>query len=312
MNKITATFKALVAVALLACAGSALAQSSAQIRWNSAIYSGPGDQYPTVGYVNAGRNVSLYGCLSDYAWCEVSNGYDRGWVDADVLGVYRNNQVYDFYSSRSWFTYPIISFVFADYWRSHYYSRPWYNDRDRYSHWNWRRDDHRWNNRPGHGRPDYNRPDYNRPGNNGRPDYNRPGNGRPDYNRPGNNNGRPDYNRPGNDRPDHNRPGNNTGRPDYNRPGGTRPGVTPPRQPISVPGSRPMTPHVRPNTPRPATSVQPPQVRPNPVRPNPSVQPPRGPQPQVSQPRSRSDQPARSTPSKRPARSDGNQRQQER
>ena len=306
MNKIAATFKSLVAIALLACAGSALAQSSVQIQWDTAIYSGPGETYPAVGYVESGRNVSLYGCLNDYAWCEVSNGYDRGWIDADALGVYRNNQVYNLYSSRSWYTYPIVSFIFTDYWRSHYYNRPWYHDRSRYSNWNWRNDDYRWGNRPNHnGRPDYGRPGYgrpgygypnNRPGNSNRPDdgrpgYNRPNTGRPNYGN-GNNSGRPGYGRPDNNRPDTGRPnygnGSNNGRPGYNRPDVN----TPTQRPVAVPGSRPMT-------------------RPNTERPNPSVQPPRErPQPQVSQPRPRSDQPSRSTPSQRPSRSDGNLRQQ--
>lgn len=88
--------------------------------------------------------MSLNGCLTDYAWCDVHDGLNRGWVDADSLFVYRGAQPYTLYDASPWFTYPIVTFYVGDYWRRHYYNRPWYHDRHRYDRWDWRHDNRRW------------------------------------------------------------------------------------------------------------------------------------------------------------------------
>lgn len=142
----------------------ASAQSvSTHLRYSADLFSGPGYDYPRVEYIQAGRPIRLYGCLSDYAWCDISAGYARGWVEADNLAVYRGGQYYGLYESRGWYSYPITTFVFASYWNNYYRNRPWYHDRGRYEHWDWRRHSHRWNDRP-RGRPDWhdrdNRPDW--------------------------------------------------------------------------------------------------------------------------------------------------------
>ena len=76
---------------------------------------------------------------------------ERGWVEADHLSVWRGNQAYDFYSARSWYHYPVITFMFDQYWRNHYSQRNWYRDRDRFRHHRWdndnNRDNRRWDRR---------------------------------------------------------------------------------------------------------------------------------------------------------------------
>ena len=214
---------------------------SAYLRSGSDLFAGPGYDYPRVEYVPAGRSLRLHGCLSDYAWCDVSSGYARGWVDADDLVVYRGSQSYGLYESRSWYSYTTVTFIFGSYWNNYYRNRPWYNDRYRYQNWDWRGNSHRWNDRNHNGRPNWRDNDRN---NDGRPDWNRNdrdgrGDGRDRDNDRNNDWRNRDNDRDG--RPsgrDDNR--NNEGRPNWNgnngRPNG---GVAPVRTPTTTPTQRP-------------------------------------------------------------------------
>lgn len=121
------------------------AQSFVRVQQNTPILSGPGYGYPQVAVVRFNENLRLHGCLQEIAWCDVEHGFVRGWIAADSLIVSRGNQYYPLYQSRTWFTYPIVSFIFADYWNRHYRHSSWYGHRDRYSNWDWRRHSHRWN-----------------------------------------------------------------------------------------------------------------------------------------------------------------------
>lgn len=146
------------------------------VRWSTPVYAGPSTSYPTVSYVGAGAFVTLNGCLSDYAWCEINDGLNRGWVDPENLAVYQNSVPYAFYDATPWFNYPIVSFVLGDYWGRYYLNQPWYGERYRYDRWDWRQGNRGWHRPPrGDGRPSGSRPE--------RPDF-RPPN-RPDHQGPG-------------------------------------------------------------------------------------------------------------------------------
>lgn len=186
--------------------GAAASAQTVGVRLSTPMYAGPSTVYPVVGYIRAGAFISLNGCLSDYAWCDVNDGINRGWVDPDNLYVYQNSVPYAFYDAASWFTYPIISFYIGDYWVRHYSNRPWFRDRTRYDRYDWRQSNRVWRRpppphqarppvirpQPPHHTP---RPTPPRQGPTlpGRPPIG-PGNGQPDWNRPSP--GAPDYTRP--------------------------------------------------------------------------------------------------------------------
>jgi len=138
------------------------------LRSSTPLLAGPGRSYPTVVYANRGQRVRLHGCLDAYAWCDVS--YDvnetvrqngryitarysvRGWVDADDITVWRHNRAYDFYDASEWYRYPVVSFLFDQYWSNNYRNQRWYNDRTRYRNSPWQNDRERWH-RHGTDRP---------------------------------------------------------------------------------------------------------------------------------------------------------------
>jgi uncharacterized protein YraI len=54
----------------------------------------PGQDYPLVARIAPGVAVRVQGCLSDYTWCDVTFGGNRGWVYGGELGyAYQSRRV---------------------------------------------------------------------------------------------------------------------------------------------------------------------------------------------------------------------------
>lgn len=187
---------------------SATAANAAQAYATSNVNmrAGPATDYPVVTTLSAGELVTIYGCLSDGSWCDVSTPGNRGWVSNNYLSSARGSHV-----GLAALALPAVVFSYA-YWDNYYAHRPWYNT--------W------W----GHGRPRppyYHRPGYPPPG--VRPPGVRPPGVRPPGVRPPG--VRPPGYRPPHGRPPHVRP------PGVRPPHGNRPGVRP-----QHPGKRPVIP----------------------------------------------------------------------
>jgi len=106
--------------------------SSAYIGINLILRAGPDIGYPRVMTLPAGTYVEVYGCLSDYTWCDVGVHGWRGWVAASYLQYYDNNTwVYlPAYGPR--IGVPVVTFVLGTYWGRHYRHTSWYRERERW------------------------------------------------------------------------------------------------------------------------------------------------------------------------------------
>ncbi len=96
------------------------------------LRAGPATEYPVVATLLPGVEIVVQGCLSDYRWCDVVVGPNRGWV-------YAANIVYPYQGANvPVLTYGaliglgIVAFSVGDYWDHHYHGRPWYPQRQ---HW---------------------------------------------------------------------------------------------------------------------------------------------------------------------------------
>lgn len=93
------------------------------------LLSGPERDYPPLRRLRADTGITVYGCLNDWSWCDVSYGYDRGWVERDDIVInYRGHRSRILPSMGI----GILSFIFASYWDDHYRNRSFYSQRPRW------------------------------------------------------------------------------------------------------------------------------------------------------------------------------------
>ena len=119
-------------VALTALPAHVQAQQMAYVSKEVNLRAGPSSDFPVVAILGAGVNITVEGCMSDYRWCDVSVGPNRGWL-------YAGNIVYPYQGANvPLLTYGsaigigVIAFSVGSYWDDYYRFRPWYPQRQ---HW---------------------------------------------------------------------------------------------------------------------------------------------------------------------------------
>jgi uncharacterized protein YraI len=123
---------AAIAIALFT-ATSALA-SGGYVKGNVQMYAGPDYGYPSVFMLSAGSAVAIDGCIDGWAWCDVAIGDNRGWVPGGYLQEEYGGQLVLVPGYGAQIGIPIVAFVLAAYWDDYYRNRPWYGQRERWSH----------------------------------------------------------------------------------------------------------------------------------------------------------------------------------
>ncbi|WP_430389798.1 SH3 domain-containing protein [Dyella sp. 20L07] len=96
--------------------------------------AGPDLGYPSVITLDAGTEVSIQGCVNGWSWCDVITGDNRGWVGGNYLQEDYQGQRVFIPSYGAQIGIPVITFVFGSYWDSYYRNRPWYGQREHWSH----------------------------------------------------------------------------------------------------------------------------------------------------------------------------------
>jgi uncharacterized protein YraI len=100
----------------------------------ASVRAGPDDAYPEVAQLDYDSPIEVIGCLDDWSWCDVTFDGNRGWLySPDITFEYEGGYV-PFYTYAPAFSVPVISFSVDAYWGRYYYDRPWYRDRDEWSH----------------------------------------------------------------------------------------------------------------------------------------------------------------------------------
>lgn len=127
-------FSLWLVLGLLLALSAPVFAGSAYIGINLVLRAGPDIGYPRVMMVPAGSYADVYGCVSDYTWCDVGIDGNRGWVAATYLQFYYGDSwVYlPAYAPRV--GVPIVTFVLGTYWGNHYRHTSWYRERDRWQH----------------------------------------------------------------------------------------------------------------------------------------------------------------------------------
>jgi uncharacterized protein YraI len=118
---------------LLASLGLASAQDAYTTRPMN-VRAGPNRDYPLVAQLDAGAPLDVHGCLDDWSWCDVSFEDSRGWIYAGGVSFVYEGQRVPLYSYGPHLGLPVITFSLMSYWGSYYRGRPWYAQRDTWSH----------------------------------------------------------------------------------------------------------------------------------------------------------------------------------
>lgn len=126
-------FKALgfLTVALAALPAISYAQSG-YVSKTVNLRAGPAPEYPVVAVLQAGTPILVEGCVSDYRWCDVVAGPNRGWIYAgNIVYPYQGANV-PLLSYGAMIGIGVVAFSIASYWDHHYRGRSWYAQRQRW------------------------------------------------------------------------------------------------------------------------------------------------------------------------------------
>lgn len=96
------------------------------------LRAGPDRFYPVVAVLPPNAQVAVQGCIPDYRWCDVSFGYERGWLYAGNLRYAHQQGYVPLVGIAPVIGITILSFGIHDYWGTHYRDRSWYGDRQRW------------------------------------------------------------------------------------------------------------------------------------------------------------------------------------
>ncbi|MDN7429231.1 SH3 domain-containing protein [Burkholderia sp. AU45388] len=123
-----------VLAGLVAAPGVADAQSSAYTNSPAELFAGPAPDYPVVAQIPPGTALDVFGCLSDYTWCDVALPGVRGWIDAQLLDYPYQGSYVPLLEYGAIIGVPVTGFAIGAYWDRYYRHRPWYPERDRWAH----------------------------------------------------------------------------------------------------------------------------------------------------------------------------------
>jgi uncharacterized protein YraI len=127
----------LVLSTMVACGLPYAAQAQGQVAFTAKtvnVRAGPSRDYPIVAVLPAGYQVVVQGCLSNYTWCDVLAGPNRGWVYAGNISYAYQNTYVPVLNYGALIGIGVLAFILDDYWGHHYHDRPWYAERHRWIH----------------------------------------------------------------------------------------------------------------------------------------------------------------------------------
>lgn len=129
--KVLTVLRLIVVMAIIPVAAlSQLAYTAKSVH----VRAGPAREYPVVAILQPGVAVTVFGCLSDYSWCDVDAGVGRGWVYAkNILYPHQGANV-PVLNYGAVIGIGIIGFSLGTYWPNYYLDRPWYRQMPNWSH----------------------------------------------------------------------------------------------------------------------------------------------------------------------------------
>ena len=90
------------------------------------MFAGPQAGYPQVRRLPFHTEVTIYGCLRDWSWCDVSHRTDRGWVLGSDIAIGTQGRLRPMSPELG---LAVLPFIIGTYWDTYYRNRPFYSQR---------------------------------------------------------------------------------------------------------------------------------------------------------------------------------------
>ena len=90
------------------------------------MFAGPQASYPQVRRLPFHTEVTIYGCLRDWSWCDVSHRTDRGWVLGSDIAIGTQGRLRPMSPELG---LAVLPFIIGTYWDTYYRNRPFYSQR---------------------------------------------------------------------------------------------------------------------------------------------------------------------------------------
>lgn len=115
------------------CVSSPVLAANGSTAEGTQMYAGPSTEYPQVMRLAGGLQVTIHGCMTSWAWCDVSWRGNRGWVSAASLAYHLDQNRLPIADYGAQVGLPHVGFKLNSYWETHYRERPWYAERSLWS-----------------------------------------------------------------------------------------------------------------------------------------------------------------------------------
>ena len=109
------------------------------------VRAGPDLSLPTVTWLLGGARVSVVGCVSNWRWCDVTAGRDRGWVYSRYLSLPSQGSAIVIAEGGPNLGLPVVDFALGPYWDEHYSGRMFFSQKAEWqTRWERRRAQPEW------------------------------------------------------------------------------------------------------------------------------------------------------------------------
>jgi uncharacterized protein YraI len=135
----------LILAVALAASVPAVAAETATVTSSVNVRSGPDRSLPTVTWLLGGTRVTVVGCVSNWRWCDVVAGRDRGWVYSRYLSLPRQGSAVIIAQGGPSLGLPVSEFDLGRYWDEHYPTRLFFSQKANWqTRWDQRRPQPEW------------------------------------------------------------------------------------------------------------------------------------------------------------------------
>ena len=124
---------ALASLLMPASAAAPFADPNAYVTTDLNLRAGPDTDFPAIVVIPQDEYVTVYACIEDLSWCDVSYAEYRGWVAADYIRPFYQSRFMTVQEYAPLVVLPSAPFDIKLYWTSFYRDQPFFAELDQWA-----------------------------------------------------------------------------------------------------------------------------------------------------------------------------------